>query len=59
LPTTFSISLYNLDDDRIRRELQIAFDQADRDQWRDFDVETFIAEARRRLADSARGTMAE
>jgi hypothetical protein len=59
LPTTFSISLFKVDDDHIRRELQIAFDQADRDQWRGFDVEAFIAEARRRLADSARGTMTE
>jgi hypothetical protein len=48
-----------MDDDHIRREPQIAFDRADRDQWRDFDVEAFIVKARRRLADSARGTMTE
>ena len=49
----------SMHDDDIRRELQIAFDQADRGQWRDFDIEALIAEARRRLADSSRDTMPE
>jgi hypothetical protein len=46
-------------DDDIRQELQIAFDQADRGEWRDFDVEALIAEARRRLADSLCDTITE
>lgn len=37
-----------LHDDYVRRELQVAFDQADRGEWVDLDVESIIAEARRR-----------
>ena len=35
-----------LQDDHVRRELQIAFDQADRGEWEDLDIEAIIAEAR-------------
>ena len=35
-------------DDYVRRELQVAFDQADRGEWRSLDIEAIIAEARRR-----------
>jgi hypothetical protein len=33
--------------DFIRRELQVAFDQADRGEWEDLDIEAIILEARR------------
>jgi hypothetical protein len=34
-----------LQDDHVRRELQVAFDQADRGEWRDLDIESIIARA--------------
>jgi hypothetical protein len=35
-----------LQDDYVRRELQIAFDQADRGEWEELDIEAIIAEPR-------------
>jgi hypothetical protein len=58
LPRLLSSHDFKMDDDHVLRELQIAFDQADRGEWRDFDVEALIAEARRR-DDSAHATMPE
>lgn len=37
-----------MQDDYIRRELQVAFDQADRGEWVELDIESVIAEAQRR-----------
>ena len=37
-----------LHNDYVRRELQVAFDQADRGEWIDLDVESIISEANRR-----------
>lgn len=34
-----------LQDDYVRHELQVAFDQADRGQWEDLDIEAIVAEA--------------
>jgi hypothetical protein len=42
-----------LQDDFIRRELQVAFDQADRGEWEDLDIEALIAEARRERENGA------
>ncbi|MBW3596481.1 MAG: hypothetical protein KY475_04305 [Planctomycetes bacterium] len=38
-------------DERLRRELQIAFDQADRGEWVVWDPEKIKQEGRRRLAE--------
>ncbi|MBA3483411.1 MAG: hypothetical protein H0T51_16500 [Pirellulales bacterium] len=43
-------------DDYVRRELQVAFDQADRGEWRELDIEAVIAEARRRHEAGAAST---
>jgi len=41
---------FRLHDDYIRRELQIAFDQVDRGQVSDLDMDALLAEAHRRYA---------
>ena len=43
-------------DDYVRRELQVAFDQADRGEWRELNIEAVIAEARRRHEAGAAST---
>ena len=42
-----------LQEDCIRRELQVAFDQADRGEWEELDMDAIIAEANRRHATMA------
>lgn len=37
-----------LQDEYVRRELQVAFDQADRGEWRDLDIEGIISRAHQR-----------
>jgi hypothetical protein len=39
-----------LQDDFIHRELQVAFDQADRREWEDLDIEAIIAEANQKYS---------
>lgn len=41
-----------LQDDYVRRELQIAFEQADRGEWEELDIEAVISEARAAHNDS-------
>ncbi|MEX2308177.1 MAG: hypothetical protein WD738_11320 [Pirellulales bacterium] len=41
---------FRLHDDYIRRELQVAFDQVDRGEVSDLDMNTLLAEAHRRHA---------
>ena len=41
---------FRLHDDYIRRELQVAFDQVDRGEVGDFDMDALLAEAHRRYA---------
>jgi hypothetical protein len=42
-----------LHDDYVRRELQVAFEQADRGEWIDLDIESIIAAANRRHGSTA------
>jgi hypothetical protein len=35
-----------LQDDYVRREFQVAFDQADRGEWDELDIEAILADAR-------------
>lgn len=41
---------FRMHEDYLRRELQIAFDQVNRGEVSDFDMDALIAEARRRYA---------
>jgi hypothetical protein len=47
---------YRLHDDYIRRELQVAFDQVDRGEVSDLDMDSLLAEAHRRYAARPQGT---
>ena len=40
-------------DERLRRELQVGFDQADRGEWVEWDPEKIKEEGRRRLASKS------
>ena len=40
-------------DERLRRELQVGFDQADRGEWVEWDPEKIKEEGRRRLASQS------
>jgi hypothetical protein len=42
---------FRLHDDYLRRELQIAFDQVDRGEVSDLDMDAVLAEAHRRYAE--------
>ncbi|MCI0335377.1 MAG: hypothetical protein L0228_19385 [Planctomycetes bacterium] len=42
---------YRLHDDYLRRELQVAFDQVDRGEVNDLDMDAVLVEAHRRYAE--------
>jgi hypothetical protein len=42
---------FRLHDDYLRRELQVAFDQVDRGEVSDLDMDALLAEAQRRYAE--------
>jgi hypothetical protein len=47
---------FRLHDDYVRRELQVAFDQVDRGEVSDLDMDALLTEAHRRYAARRQGT---
>lgn len=50
---TGTIEVSVTDEAQIRQELEAAFDQAERDEWLELDIESIIKEAHRRMGGFA------